>query len=237
MQSRKETEMSVVGKLAAGWRVAVAATIGLGAAIVILAQASAGGGTLTVGNVTLLEGEDAQFQLQVTDTGSPGLGAWIVDIDYDSSLVTPTLCTPGQSGLCNASYSASTVRVVGARSEGLRGTQTLATLRFRCDDEGATALAITAVEFADATSGAPQPIDVNVQHGSINCMPAGATSNVRGDANCDGQVNSIDALIVLQFVARLRSSVPCPDLADYDHNGQLTSVDASLILQDDAGLI
>jgi hypothetical protein len=130
------------------------------------------------------------------------------------------------------------VRVVGASANGLRGTQSLATIRFRCDSEDATALALTAVEFADATTGAPQPIDVNVQHGSIHCLaPEPPPTGDTGDANCDGEVNSIDALIVLQYVAELRNSVPCPELADYDGNGRITSVDAALILQDDAGLI
>ena len=230
--------MGRVGKLAAGWKVLFAGIIGFGAAGIIAAHAFAGGGSLTIGNITLLQDEDAQFTLQATDTGSPGLGAWIVDIDYDPDVVTPSMCTPAQGGVCNVDYAPGTVRVVGASANGLRGVRTLATLRFACDGEDATALALTAVEFADATTGDPQPIDVNVQHGSINCLlPEPPPSGLTGDANCDGEVNSIDALIVLQYVARLRNTVPCPEQADYDDNGRITSVDAALILQDDAGLI
>jgi hypothetical protein len=230
--------MRKVGKLAAGWKALFAAAIGLGAAGIIAAHAFAGGSTLTVGHVTLLPGEEAQLQLKASDIGAPGLGAWQVDIDYDADVVTPASCTAGPSGICNVNFARGTVRVVGADASGIRGNVTLATLRFRCDVEGASALALTAVEFADATTGAPQPLAIGVQHGSVNCLaPEPPPANLNGDANCDQVVNSIDALIVLQYVARLRSSVPCPDLADYNHDGRITSVDAALILQDDAGLI
>ncbi len=230
--------MGRVGKLAAGWKALFAATIGLSATVIIAAHAFAGGSSLTVGNITLLSGDAAQMRLEVSDVGSPGLGAWIVDIDYDADVVTPISCTAGPGSVCNANYAPGTVRIVGADAEGMEGDVTLGTVRFRCDDDGSSALALTALEIADSTTGAPQPIDVAVTHGSISCLsPEPPSSDLDGDANCDGVVNSIDALIVLQYVARLRSSVPCPELADYNHDGRITSIDAALILQRDAGLI
>ena len=230
--------MGRVGKRGAGWKALFAVTIGLAAAGIMAAHAFAGGGTLTIGHVTLLPGDEAQMQLKATNIGAPGLGAWQIDIDYDADVVTPTSCTAGPSSVCNTSYASGSVRVVGANATGIQGNITLATLRFRCNVEGATALALTAIEFADPTMGAPQPLDIGVQHGSVNCLaPEPPPSDLNGDANCDGVVNSIDALIVLQFVARLRSSVPCPNLADYNHDGRITAVDAALILQRDAGLI
>lgn len=60
---------------------------------------------------------------------------------------------------------------------------------------------------------------------------------IRGDANCDGRTNSIDAAIVLQYVADLLDSLPCPRLADMDRDEDVTSLDAALILQADAGLL
>ena len=58
-----------------------------------------------------------------------------------------------------------------------------------------------------------------------------------GDVNCDGLVNSIDAAFVLQFVAALLGSLPCPDAADTNGNGDVNSIDAALILQFTAGLL
>ncbi|MCH7718986.1 MAG: hypothetical protein IIB21_05900, partial [Chloroflexi bacterium] len=58
-----------------------------------------------------------------------------------------------------------------------------------------------------------------------------------GDANCDGLVSSIDAALVLQFVAGLLSALACEDAADADGDGNLSSIDAALILQYSAGLL
>ncbi len=226
------------GRFKAGWRAVLAAAIGLGAACIVAAHAFAGGSSLTIGNVTLLPGDDVQLRLEASDVGSPGLGAWQIDIDYDPDVVTALSCVAGPGAICNVDLGASTVRIVGADADGLRGDIVIGTVRFRCDEEGASALALTALEFADATTGSPQPINVDVEHGSINCLePEPPEEELTGDANCDGIVNSIDALIVLQYKAGLRNTVPCPDLADYNNDGQITSVDAALILQDNAGLI
>jgi alpha-tubulin suppressor-like RCC1 family protein len=58
-----------------------------------------------------------------------------------------------------------------------------------------------------------------------------------GDANCDGSVNSIDALLVLQYVAALLGALRCQGAADANHDGSVNSIDAALILQYVAGLI
>ena len=230
--------MARVGKLSIGWKAVFAGALGLIAAVTLVSHAFAGAPTLTIGHVTLLPGDNTQMHLQTTDVGSPGLGAWQIDIDYDPGIVTPLACTAGPGSVCNANFAPGTVRVAGAASTGMRGDVTLSTVQFRCDQVGATALALTALEFHDATTGAPQPINVNIEHGSINCLsPQPPPAQLNGDANCDGLVNSIDALIVLQYVAALRSTVPCPNLADYNHDGRISAVDAALILQRDAGLI
>lgn len=57
-----------------------------------------------------------------------------------------------------------------------------------------------------------------------------------GDANCGDGVNSIDAVLILQFDAGLLHSVACRDLADVNHDGRVDSRDAALILQYSAGL-
>jgi hypothetical protein len=60
---------------------------------------------------------------------------------------------------------------------------------------------------------------------------------MKGDANGDGNTNSIDAAIVLQYTAGLVSSLPNLANADTNHDGAVDSIDAALILQIDAGLL
>jgi len=62
-------------------------------------------------------------------------------------------------------------------------------------------------------------------------------SGSAGDVNCSGNVNSIDAALVLQLVAELTASLPCMENADVNGSGNVNSIDAALILQRVAGLI
>ena len=58
-----------------------------------------------------------------------------------------------------------------------------------------------------------------------------------GDANCNGAVDSIDAAVVLQFVAGLLGSLACAEAADANGDGSINSIDAAIILQFVAGLL
>ena len=58
-----------------------------------------------------------------------------------------------------------------------------------------------------------------------------------GDANCDGNVDAIDAAFILQFSARLIDTLPCPDNGDVNGDGSIDPIDAALILQISAGLL
>ena len=56
-----------------------------------------------------------------------------------------------------------------------------------------------------------------------------------GDVNCDDAVNSIDALLVLQFTAALLPSLDCLEAGDVNADLSVDSLDAVLILQIVAG--
>lgn len=64
--------------------------------------------------------------------------------------------------------------------------------------------------------------------------PGGARS---GDVNCNDLVDSVDALLVLQYNASLVGGLPCLSVADVNEDGSVTAIDAVLILQYAASLI
>jgi hypothetical protein len=71
---------------------------------------------------------------------------------------------------------------------------------------------------------------------AMKCFEAGA-GKVVGDANCNGQINAIDAAIVLQYVAGLIDTLNCANNADANQNGDVNAIDGALILQYVADLI
>lgn len=58
-----------------------------------------------------------------------------------------------------------------------------------------------------------------------------------GDATCDGNTDSIDAAVVLQFNAGLFQSLLCAHAADVNWDAAPDAIDAALILQFNAGLL
>ena len=67
--------------------------------------------------------------------------------------------------------------------------------------------------------------------------PLETSCQQRGDVNGDGEVNSVDAALILQLNAGLIASLPCQEAADVNGDGAVTSEDAALILQFTAGFI
>jgi len=59
----------------------------------------------------------------------------------------------------------------------------------------------------------------------------------RGDDNCDSEVNSIDAVLTLQYEAEIVPSVDCQQQSDVNLDSLTNAVDAGLTLQYDAKLI
>ena len=60
---------------------------------------------------------------------------------------------------------------------------------------------------------------------------------VTGDADCSGDVNSVDAALILQLAAGLLTGLPCPAGADANEDGRIDPIDAALVLQFVAGLL
>ena len=70
-----------------------------------------------------------------------------------------------------------------------------------------------------------------------NAVRSTSAGPMYGDASCDGQVNSIDAAVVLQHTAALLTTLNCPANADANADGSTNSLDAALILQYGAAMI
>ena len=83
----------------------------------------------------------------------------------------------------------------------------------------------------------PTPSPTDTPAATATPSPTPTPTGMIGDANCDGNTNSIDAALVLQTVAGLIAEVGCPDLADVNDDSDIDAIDAALILQIDAGLL
>jgi hypothetical protein len=68
-------------------------------------------------------------------------------------------------------------------------------------------------------------------------IPTATPGGVPGDVNCDGEANTLDAQLILQYLVGLVQALPCPQNADVSGNGDIDATDALLILQKDAGII
>jgi len=108
-----------------------------------------------------------------------------------------------------------------------------------------TAVAATATATASATvtatstaTATPTPTPTNTPIPTATHTPSPTPRPVlRGDATCDGLINAVDALFVLQFSAALLANLPCQQNGDVDGSGVVDVIDAALILQLDAGFI
>jgi len=74
--------------------------------------------------------------------------------------------------------------------------------------------------------------DVNIN--GVSCSNPGT---MLGDANCNGDVDAVDAALILQINAGLLDELSCESNADVNQNGAIDSIDAALILQFTAGLL
>lgn len=98
----------------------------------------------------------------------------------------------------------------------------------------------TSTVTATATATATSTATATATPTSTGTATATATPTLAkpcGDANSDGSVDSIDALVILQKVAGFLEDVPNPDAADVNNDGAADSLDSLLVLQKVAGLL
>jgi len=165
------------------------------------------------------------------------VGAATIDIVYDPAVAEPTGWSAGPGWdmvQCSLNYAPNKVRCTAIDATGMGGDSLVADLTFHCIGETGqcTSLDVTVVTLTDP-NGSPIPsVD---QDGQFCC------GGLCGDVNCDGAVDSVDAMFILQYVVGLRSpSDQCPPPTGYLHlpscvrvdcDADCDAVDALFILQ------
>ncbi len=156
----------------------------LAGGLLLVSQVSAISGGLSISDETAAPGEQATVELR-SNVGGIGLGAWTVDISYDSDQVSVVSCAPEQGGVCNPNYVPdSEVRITGASAGGVIGDKLLGSITFECADSAGTSdLGLSVEVFADATIGSPADITETVTEGSVTCEePVAAADTPVGPA-------------------------------------------------------
>lgn len=243
-------------------RVAALVIVALGA-VGLLAQSSAlaGGANPTIRVTPSFQNVavNGAVVVDITIEGAPVFAAYEFHLSFDPSVLrfesvtrggdiledagrTPLCLGPDVVDLENGIVSYACASTGG--DGGPSGSGLLATLTFRatCPDQ-------TELQFIPVGKGLDvDPVSIaNVLGESLSTNAVGSdvnvngpscpTSTLLGDANCNGEVNAIDAAIVLQITAGLLGAPSCEDNADVNLNGTIDSIDAALILQSIAGLI
>ena len=246
--------------------VAMLATMAVVSSVLLPVLAGAAQGTVRIDSAQAAVGQKADITLSARDVRAPGVGSWTIDVSYDAGTVSVVGCQAMQGGICNEAFAEDAVRVAGVSITGLAGDSDLASISFRCDQAGVSPLGVSIDVFSDASIGEPQPIDSAVLTGSLICSdelpsptatpvpptatpvvptptdvpadpPASEPEKKPGDADCDEDVDSIDAAHVLQFEAGLLAEIACSENADANHDGRVGPIDAAIILQTSAGLL
>ena len=180
--------------------------------------------TVSLSSVTIATGETAEVVLSVLNFEAPGLGAWAVDVTYDTNMLTLTNCEPlpEPNTVCNLAYAVDTLRIVGVTGGGFEGDTEIGRLTFRCDEAGESVLTVSIETLADGTFGDPQLVAAHVENGSITaiaCDTSLIAANRRSaflDATTDGclaAVNRYADQFTPSAVARFKNN-ECPRYAE-----------------------
>jgi hypothetical protein len=161
------------------------------------------------------------------DSGASTVGAFTVDLAYDPAVLSATDCL-STVGLCRTGVTPATTRVAGASLGGISGPFQFMTVTFDVigPPGSVSPLDVQVIELSDMQYQDLIP-QTEVTDGQVS-VPAAA--QVKGDADCDGDVTSLDALAVLRDVAG-KEAAPCPGPADTDCDGEITSLDSLAILR------
>jgi hypothetical protein len=144
----------------------------------VTCQAGGSGETIAIGDGEAVVGDSDTVELEAQNIPDPGLGAWTIDISYDSSFMSAVSCTADQGGICNPAFDDGVVRVTGANIDGVAGNNRLGSITFECDALGESALELTVQVLVDSTVGDPQDVTAATSDGNFACVEPGAPTAV-----------------------------------------------------------
>ncbi|MCH8009158.1 MAG: hypothetical protein IIC91_09860 [Chloroflexi bacterium] len=189
-------------------RVLVAILIVLAALAFVAFPAEAGdGGVIRAGSYSAGVGEEVTVVLVAVGIPEPGLGAWTIDMTYDTAVVTATGCEAQLGGVCSPAFMDDTVRTTGALAAGVLGSFSLTTFSFRCEVAGTSELILT--EEVLTTAEPVQEGTILLDNGSITCTEPGQDGVIRIASN-SGVVGD-EVSVVLEAV-----DIPPPGLGAWD---------------------
>ncbi len=145
------------------------------------AGSGSGGATVTfvTGTGTAVVGQTTTVELKALGIGTPGMGAWTIDVAYDKDIVSATCEVDDSAGLqfCNPTFDNPdddsedlALRLASANASGTDpGDLSLMTMTFTCNAVGTSDLTISVDTLADATVGSPTDINHAEEQGTITC--------------------------------------------------------------------
>jgi hypothetical protein len=128
--------------------------------------------TVSIDSVAMNVGEQRFTAVRLTDMSGP-VGAWQLDILYDSKVVSLVQCIALADSVCHPDPSRNSFRVAGASARGITVNRTLATISFRCESAASSPLTI----HVSILPGIPESFPVvESRDGAVSCgEPAPAT--------------------------------------------------------------
>jgi hypothetical protein len=176
-----------------GFGIGVLALIALGSWLLVGSQLAQGIATPTIriASGEAEHGANVTVRLEALAIPAPGLGSYVIDVSYDSSIVDPVGCTPDPthvilSPYCNENFGPQVVRCGGFNTAaGLMGQVALCDITFQVvgDPGECSALSLTVDEFYATNL---EPITHDVQHGQI-CAPPPPDGDGDGVPDADDQ--------------------------------------------------
>jgi hypothetical protein len=176
---------------------------------------------------------NSTFKLDVVvDSGNQALAAYSFSINYNPAIISVVTVEEGADGFIAAvnteppgSIIASGFSTTGTGTGPGSNLQVLS-ITFTAVSEGTSPLELYVDEIVD---NALDPIgDACGKNGSVTVSIG---TGLLGDANGDGQINIIDALVIAQAYVGLEPTPFLPENADTDCNGKIDIVDALMVAQ------
>ncbi|MCH8160907.1 MAG: hypothetical protein IIB88_03325 [Chloroflexi bacterium] len=168
--------------------------------------------TLETGGACDFTSTTLGIRISIENIGSIDAGPFVVDVNGDQQTVTAGLESGMKASLWFSGF------LNGENSATVDATDQV-------------------IELDESNNSVTQILPVPTLPLPCTPTPTSTPAGVLGDVDCSGAVTSIDAALILQFVAALTDSLPCQQLADVNSSGAVDAIDATLVLQFVAGLI